>query len=115
MEKRKKSDDILTCFFLCRPFYSTCSVIWDKRLFPSRDNRNIIPMDYTAPKPLEVDQVTTTHIKEFFVEFIKSSNLGQIANAHLARADASENGVFDEKCIRLAELHSQAVGKFLYV
>ena len=76
MEKRKKLLIYGLGIFSCLPFYSTCSVIWDERLFPPRDKRNILPMDYSAPKPLEVDQVTTTHIKEFFVEFIKSSNLG---------------------------------------
>ncbi|KAG2218226.1 hypothetical protein INT45_000768 [Circinella minor] len=77
------------------------------RLFPQE--RNITPMDYTAPTPFEVNHVSTAHIQHFFVEFIKSSNLGQIANAHLARADVSPHGVFDWRCIELAELHSEAV------
>ncbi|KAI9488695.1 RNA dependent RNA polymerase-domain-containing protein [Zychaea mexicana] len=86
------------------------SVIWDKRLFPPPDYRNIIPMSYTAPKPLTLaDEVTIDHIKEFFVSFIKLSNLGQIANAHLAKADRSPDGVFDFGCIQLAEYHSMAV------
>ena len=70
-------------------------------------------MDYTAPPPYEVNHVSTADIQRFFVEFIESSNLGQIANAHLARADVSPDGVFDWKCIKLAELHSEAVGKCL--
>ncbi|KAI9249731.1 RNA dependent RNA polymerase-domain-containing protein [Phascolomyces articulosus] len=85
------------------------SVIWDKRLFPPREYRNIIPMDYTAPAPLRVDRVTIHDIQKIFVNFIKSSNLGQIANAHLVRADYSDDGVFDPICIKLARLHSLAV------
>ena len=45
----------------------------------------------------------------FIAEYIGSSNLGVIANAHLAHADASSKGIFTEKCLSLAKLHSDAV------
>lgn len=61
--------------------------------------------------PRMKSNVTTDDIKEFFVDYIKNDNLGQIANAHLATADASEEGAMDHRCQRLAELHSLAVGK----
>ena len=70
-------------------------------------------MDVTTPKPKKVDQVKIGHIQGFFVDYIKSDNLGQIANAHLAHADASAMGVSDPICKKLAQLHSHAVGKYM--
>jgi RNA-dependent RNA polymerase len=46
---------------------------------------------------------------EFFIEFQRNSNLGVIANTHLALADDSAQGVKDEKCKHLARLASVAV------
>lgn len=69
-------------------------------------------MDFKGPKPNEVASVRITDIKKFFVNYIVSDNLGMIANAHLARADISEQGAADGKCIRLAQLHSDAVGMY---
>ena len=48
-------------------------------------------------------------IKKFYVDYMIHDTLGAIANNHVAWADQSENGVFDPKCIKLAELHSVAV------
>ncbi|CAI2178873.1 1603_t:CDS:2 [Funneliformis geosporum] len=83
------------------------TIIYDERLMPKI--RNHEPMNYEAPKPDLVDKVTMTHIKQFFVNYILSDQLGMIANAHLAKADASESGAFHGQCIRLAQLHSEAV------
>jgi RNA-dependent RNA polymerase len=66
-------------------------------------------MNYEAPKPETVDHVTMVHIKKFFVNYILSDQLGMIANAHLAKADSFEAGAFHGQCIRLAQLHSEAV------
>mmetsp|Transcript_21088 Transcript_21088/g.29567 ORF Transcript_21088/g.29567 Transcript_21088/m.29567 type:complete len:579 (-) Transcript_21088:47-1783(-) len=78
---------------------------WDSDLLPN----HVEPMDYTASKPTEVESVSMDHIKEFFVNYIKNDNLGTIANAHLAWADSSPQGVCDPACLRLAALHSIAV------
>ncbi|KAI7881914.1 RdRP-domain-containing protein [Lichtheimia hyalospora FSU 10163] len=87
----------------------TYSIIWDKRLYPPNDMRNKEPMDVTPPEPKKVDQVQIGDIHDFFVEYIENDNLGLIANAHLARADMSDVGVFDVFCMELAQLHSHAV------
>ncbi|MCJ1464650.1 hypothetical protein MMC07_003263 [Pseudocyphellaria aurata] len=83
-------------------------VMWDKDLLP-RD-WNVEPMDYKAPKPVTLErEVTTNDITSFFVTYMKNDTLPTIAHAHLALADSSEDGVRDEKCLKLASLHSMAV------
>ncbi|CAG8567884.1 9056_t:CDS:2 [Gigaspora margarita] len=91
----------------------------DVVVFPSQGFRDIPsqcsggdldePMNYEAPKPELVDNVTIDHIKKFFVNYINADQLGSIANAHLAKADEAPNGAFHGSCIRLAQLHSEAV------
>ena len=69
-------------------------------------------MDYKPPKSPKVEGAVSIHgIMEFFVDYVRNDNLGQIANAHLAIAHNSPLNVFDPICMRLAELHSVAVGK----
>ncbi|PGH26670.1 hypothetical protein AJ80_01616 [Polytolypa hystricis UAMH7299] len=83
-------------------------VFWDQDLLPRDWFRD--PMDYSAPEPLTLSrEVTVNDITTFFVQYIKNDRLPQIAHAHLAFADWFDNGVENEKCIRLAELHSAAV------
>ncbi|KAI4956156.1 hypothetical protein J4E91_000367 [Alternaria rosae] len=83
-------------------------VLWDADLIPQ--NVNMPAMDFTAEKPVETnDPITAAHIGEFFVSYMKNDTLGQIAHAHLANADLQADGVNDEKCLALAELHSKAV------
>ncbi|CAG8473389.1 2339_t:CDS:1 [Acaulospora colombiana] len=65
-------------------------------------------MNYEPPKVTPVE-VTIDEVKRFFVNYILSDQLGQIANAHLAKADMAPNGAFHGQCIRLAQLHSEAV------
>lgn len=86
-------------------------VIWDETLIPSEVNH--IPMDYTPSKPIETSDITTLHIQRFFVNYMNNDNLGQIANAHLAKADQSHLGAKNGSCKVLAQLHSQAVGKYI--
>ncbi|KAI9322600.1 RNA dependent RNA polymerase-domain-containing protein [Dichotomocladium elegans] len=83
------------------------TIFWDRELIPPK--KNYEPMNYKAPKPPEVVDVRISDIKKFFVNYINNDNLGQIANAHLATADASPNGALDGNCLRLAQLHSLAV------
>lgn len=68
-------------------------------------------MDYTAAQAKTVDEVRIRDIIRFFVNYISNDNLGSIANSHLAQADMSNIGARDGKCILLAQLHSEAVGK----
>lgn len=84
-------------------------IIWDPDLIPAELNPE--PMDYTPPTPQKAvsGQVTVDDMTSFFVKHIKNDNLGCIAVAHRYWADASDDGVKDPKCIRLAQLHSMAV------
>ena len=83
-------------------------IIWDEELMPTLINYPA--MDYEAQTPVRLDRdVTVDDITTFFVLYMKNDRLGSIANAHLVHADRSEDGVMDEKCMRLAQLHSDAV------
>lgn len=83
-------------------------VIWDKDFIPKVINE--VPMDFTPEKPKELDRPVTIHdICDFFVTYMKNDSLARIALAHLAQADYHEDGVNSEKCLQLAQLHSQAV------
>ena len=73
-------------------------VMWDQDILPPEDQWNHEPMDYTAPVPIEVPEVTTNDITSFFVTYIKNDSLPQIAHAHLATADFMDDGVMNEKC-----------------
>ncbi|KAJ9048921.1 hypothetical protein DSO57_1029841 [Entomophthora muscae] len=83
------------------------TVIWDKRLIPPR--RNLDPMEELPAIPAYVESVSVGDIKKFFGDYISNDNLGQIANAHLARCDESPLGADDPNCKFLAQLHSRAV------
>ncbi|PVI06539.1 RdRP-domain-containing protein [Periconia macrospinosa] len=83
-------------------------VLWDTDFIPRIINEN--PMDFTPEKPVESDRpITVQDITDFFVTYIKTDTLSRIATAHLAQADAKEEGVRDEVCLELARRHSQAV------
>jgi RNA-dependent RNA polymerase len=61
-------------------------IIWDKKLLPKEWNYH--PMDYTAPKPRELDiDVNVDHVRDFFVSYMKNDVLGVVAYAHLGHAD----------------------------
>lgn len=83
-------------------------VIWDKDMIPEDWFRE--PMDYATKRAQDLDHdVTVDEITSFFVTYMKNDCLPRIAHAHLAWADRLEDGVNEEKCIRLAQLHSDAV------
>ncbi|KAE8354242.1 RNA dependent RNA polymerase-domain-containing protein [Aspergillus coremiiformis] len=83
-------------------------VIWDQDLLPEDWFRE--PMQYTSNKAQDLNRdVTVNDITSFFVTYMKNNFLPRIAHAHLALADFLEDGVNEEKCIRLAQLHSDAV------
>lgn len=72
-------------------------VMWDKDLLPAEWNHE--PMDYTAPKPLELARnVTIDDLTSFFVTYMKNNTLPSIANSHVAQADILDDGVKDPKC-----------------
>lgn len=67
-------------------------------------------MDFSSSaQPEKKDIVTEQDIQSFFVQFMKSDNLGIIATRHLALADQSDAMALDPRCLRLAQLHSTAV------
>lgn len=99
-----------------RPITDMCSgsdldgdlyfVTWDPNLSPPIDYP---PMEYDAPKAVEVGTVTLDHIKRFMVDFIANDQLGTIANAHVAHVDRRPAGVKEDICVLLAYIFSMAV------
>lgn len=87
-------------------------VSWDKRIIPERE-RLCPPMSYEAKKPEEFkeksEDINLKDMLDFFMRYMTFDNLGRIANSHLALADQSPKLAFDDRCLRLAELHSDAV------
>jgi len=70
------------------------------------------PLSYEAHKPTEFmdsKEIKLQHMLDFFIRYMNFDNLGKIANSHLALADQSVKLAFDERCLRLSELHSDAV------
>ena len=68
------------------------------------------PADYDKQAPRELDRrVERQDMADFFVDFMKTDQLGYICNTHKMLADQSERGVNDERCIKLAEMASTAV------
>ncbi|KUL85278.1 hypothetical protein ZTR_07957 [Talaromyces verruculosus] len=83
-------------------------VIWDPDLVPNEWFRT--PMDYAPIKGVNLDRpVTVNDVTTFFVNYMKNDSLPKIAHAHLAWSDFLMDGVESAKCIRLAQLHSNAV------
>ncbi|KAL6237096.1 hypothetical protein BDW75DRAFT_249549 [Aspergillus navahoensis] len=83
-------------------------VIWDQDLLPDDWFRE--PFHYDSEKAHELDHdVTVDEITSFFVTYIKNDCLPKIAHAHLAWGDYLDYGLNEGKCIRLAQLHSNAV------
>eukprot|EP00884_Botryococcus_braunii_P021398 jgi/Botrbrau1/7942/Bobra.9_2s0100.1 len=87
-------------------------VTWNRDLLPPYDRRNPEAGSYPAvvPKEKELGElVTPEDLVEFLIDFAKNDNLGIIANMHLAIANTSPDGAWDQRCLKLAALHSQAV------
>lgn len=85
-------------------------VIWDEDLVPKFEKWFTKPMKYTSRKAPDLPRdVTVDDITSFFVTYMKNDCLPRIAHAHMAWADRLDNGVREDKCIRLAQLHSDAV------
>ncbi|KAK9729654.1 hypothetical protein K7432_000167 [Basidiobolus ranarum] len=84
----------------------TYMVLWDERLFPPR---KVPPVSYTKQQNDVVSKVTIEDTAKFFVNYIVSDNLGEIANAHLSWADQSLASASSTECTWLVHLHSKAV------
>ncbi|KOS45065.1 hypothetical protein ACN38_g4048 [Penicillium nordicum] len=83
-------------------------IIWDPDLIPA--SWFVECMDYKGSNAPDLDHdVTVDEITSFFVTYMKNDCLPRIAHAHLAWADRLPKGVWEERCIRLAQLHSDAV------
>ncbi|KAF9902274.1 hypothetical protein EC991_005069 [Linnemannia zychae] len=83
------------------------TVIWDPNIV--KNVMEMPPMDYSGREAALTDDVTIRDILKFFVQYAVSDNLGLIANAHLALSDQLQGGPKHQKCLRLAQLHSDAV------
>lgn len=85
-------------------------VMWDPVLIPAQDKWFIKPMADTNKVASELDRdVTVDDMTSFFVTFMKNNCLPRIASAHMAWADSLDRGVHEQKCIKLAAMHSAAV------
>ncbi|KAI9446025.1 RdRP-domain-containing protein [Lactarius indigo] len=82
-------------------------------------NPALLPTVQTDPAPMLEPNVLTLEegkpdatvddICKFIVEYINSDVMGMLANRHITIADQSKDGVFDERCKKLATLCSKAV------
>ena len=82
-------------------------VLWDQSFIIPKEN--VDPMDFpSAVKELK-STITENDLAEFVVTYIKNDQLGLIANAHCCEAEINEKGIFSQKCLDLAKMHSEAV------
>jgi hypothetical protein len=82
-------------------------IIFDERLMP---DFTVLPADYTAPPAKDLGRPAHVNdIADFFINFMKADQLGQISTKHRIRADKLEDGTRDPECILLAKLASDAV------
>jgi len=58
-------------------------VSWEESLFFEKNEK---AMDYTPQAPMEVENVTTSDITDFFVNFMRNNHLGIIANTHVRQS-----------------------------
>ena len=83
------------------------NVIYDPFLTPKFTYE---PADYHAPNPVDIGRpVEKSDMTDHLISFMENDCLGQIANLHQILADQAEQGTLDADCIKLAELHSDAV------
>ena len=85
----------------------TFHIIFDPN---ARTQESFEPADYARQAPRELNQpVKRQDMADFFVDFMETDQLGRICNMHKMLADQSEEGVNDERCIKLAGMASTAV------
>ncbi|KAK1761553.1 RNA dependent RNA polymerase-domain-containing protein [Echria macrotheca] len=84
------------------------NVIWDPAVVEKM--RTFRPASYARIEPLTVEgPIKVEHMAEFFVEFMRTDRVGVIAIRHLIVADQQTQGTLHPDCLKLAELHSNAV------
>ncbi|CCM00938.1 uncharacterized protein FIBRA_02985 [Fibroporia radiculosa] len=85
--------------------------VYNLTTMPSmRPRRTYPPARYDpAPKKFVDHPSTMADVAEFVAEYIISDTLGIIAINWLITADQSGLGIFDPDCLKLAQLHSDAV------
>ncbi|KAK9773406.1 putative RNA dependent RNA polymerase-domain-containing protein [Seiridium cardinale] len=85
------------------------NAIWDQ--YAVRNCKRVFdPADYPLVKPREINrEVERPDMTAFFVEFMKTDNLGLIATKHMILADQRHAGTVDADCTLLAQLHSTSV------
>jgi hypothetical protein len=85
----------------------TFHIIFDPE---ARTREPFTPADYPKQAPRELNRpVERQDMTDFFVDFMETDQLGRICNAHKMLADQSNQGVNDQRCIKLAEMASTAV------
>ncbi|KAG1890753.1 RNA dependent RNA polymerase-domain-containing protein [Suillus subluteus] len=68
------------------------------------------PASYPSGKPFTIERPSTIDdVCNFVVEYINSDVVGLVSDKHITIADQASDGTFNEKCLKLAALHSQAV------
>ncbi|KAL8783757.1 MAG: hypothetical protein Q9195_009284 [Heterodermia aff. obscurata] len=83
------------------------NIIYDDSLYPPK---TADPANYGRVQPIDIGRpVISSDMSDFFVQFMKNDALGRIATLHQTLADIHPQGVFHPDCIKLAELHSDAV------
>ena len=84
----------------------TFHIIFDSN---ARTQEPFEPADYAGQAPRELNRpVKRQDMAGFFVDFMETDQLGRICNVHKMLAAQSEEGVNDERCIKLAEMASTA-------
>ncbi|KAG1741976.1 RNA dependent RNA polymerase-domain-containing protein [Suillus lakei] len=68
------------------------------------------PASYPSGKPFTIERPSTIDdVCNFVVEYINSDVVGLVSDKHITIADQASDGTFNEACLKLAALHSQAV------
>ncbi|KAA1468672.1 RdRP-domain-containing protein [Dentipellis sp. KUC8613] len=62
-----------------------------------------------APKKLLLRHSTMEDVADFVTDYVNNDVLGIVANSWLVIADQSEYGIFDPDCLKLGQIHSDAV------
>ncbi len=86
------------------------NVIWDPKVTNLTSIKTYVPANYPRVPPASIGRVVTTEdIARFFIDFMRTDQLGTIATRHMVLADLYDEGTLAESCIMAAELHSTAV------
>jgi hypothetical protein len=68
------------------------------------------PASYPSGDPFTIERRSTIDdVCDFVVEYINSDVVGLVSDKHITIADQASDGTFNEACLKLAALHSQAV------